>query len=85
MCFRWIKDVRVNEHFVGYYENPDIKSGTIVTIIKDSLIRMQLSLNHLRAQAYEGATNMFTKILVFLSKLRLNNRKSYRPTVKNIC
>ena len=61
MCFRWIKDLRVHEDFVGYYELPDIKSDTIVIAIKDSLIRMQLSLNDLRAQAYDGVNNMFDK------------------------
>ena len=61
MCFRWIKDLRVNEDFLGYYELPDIKNGTIVIAIKDSLIRMQLSLNDLRAQAYDGVNNMFDK------------------------
>ena len=30
MCFRWIKDLRVHEDFVGYYELPGIKSDTIV-------------------------------------------------------
>ena len=24
VCFRWIKDLRVDEDFVGYYELPDI-------------------------------------------------------------
>ena len=61
MCFRWIEDFKVHEDFIGYYELPDIKSDTIVTAIKDSLIRMQLSLNNLRAQAYDGASNMFGK------------------------
>ena len=61
MCFRWIKDLRAHEDFVGYCELPDIKSDTIVTAIKDSLIRMQLSLNDLRAQAYDRASNMFGK------------------------
>ena len=61
MCFWSIKDLRVHEDFVGYYELPGIKSDTIVTTIKDSLIRMELSLNHLRAQAYDGASNMFDK------------------------
>ena len=61
MCFRWIKDLRVNEDFLGYYELPDIKNGTIVIAIKDSLIRMQLSLNDLRAQAYDGDSKMFVK------------------------
>ena len=41
MCFRWIEDLRVHEDFVGYYELPNIKNDTIVTAIKDYLIRMQ--------------------------------------------
>ena len=61
MCFRWIEYLRVHEDFVGYYELPDIKSDTIVTTIKDYLIRMQLSLNYLRAQAYDGDSNIFGK------------------------
>ena len=61
MCVRWIKDLSVHEDFVGYYELSDIKSDTTVTAIKDSLIRMQFSLNDLRAQAYGGASNMFGK------------------------
>ena len=61
MCFRWIKDLRVHEDFIGYYELPDIKSDTIVAAIKDSLIRMQLSLNDLRAQASDGGSNMLGK------------------------
>ena len=74
MCFRWIKDLRVHGyHFVGYYELPDIKSDTIVTTVKDSLMRMQLSLNDLRAQAYDGASKFMPKILVFLFKLQLNS------------
>ena len=39
----------------------DIKSDTTVTDLKDSLIKMQLSLNDLRAQAYDEASNMFGK------------------------
>ena len=61
MCFRWIKDLRVHEDFVGYHELPGIKCDTIVTAIKDSLIRIELSLNDLRAQAYDGASNMYAK------------------------
>ena len=50
MPFRWIdEEIKVHEDFIGYYELPDIKSDTIVTCIKDSLIRMQLSLKDLCA------------------------------------
>jgi len=62
LCFRWIDEsLDVHKDFLGYYELPDIKSQTIVTAIKDSLIRMQLPLQDLRAQAYDGASNMFGK------------------------
>ena len=61
VCFRWIEDLRVHEDFVGYYELPEIKSDTIVTAIKNYLIRMELSLNGLKAQAYDGASNVFGK------------------------
>ena len=79
MCFRWIEDLRVLEDFVGYYELLDIKSDTIVTTIKDSLIKMQLSLNDLRAQAYDGLVTSLAKILVFLSKLQLHTKSVIDP------
>ena len=56
-----MEDLKVHEDFIGYYELPDIKSDTIVTAIKVSLIRMQLSLRNLRAQSYDEASNMFGK------------------------
>ena len=62
LCFRWTDELLdAHEDFLGYYEHPDIKSETIFTVIKDSLIRMQLPLQDLRAQAYDGASNMFGK------------------------
>ena len=61
LCFRWLKNLRVHEDFVGYCKPPGIKGDTIVTAIKDSLIRMQLSLNDLRAQAFGRASRMFGK------------------------
>ena len=38
-----------------------MKSDTTAIAKKDSLIRMQLSLSDLRAEAYDGASNMFGK------------------------
>ena len=61
VCLRWVKAPRVHEDFLGYFELLETKSDTIVPAIKDSLIRMQLSLNNLRAQAYDGTSNMFGK------------------------
>ena len=43
------------------YQTIFYSSYTIVTVIKDSLITMQLSLNNLKVQAYDGASNMLGK------------------------
>lgn len=62
LCIRWFDEsLDAHEDFLGYYELPDIKSETIAVMIKDALIRMQLPLQDLRAQAYDGASNMFGK------------------------
>ena len=62
ICIRWVGvSLTVNEDFVGYYEIPNIKNYTITKFIKDGLIRMQLPLQDLRAQAYDGVSNMLGK------------------------
>ena len=53
--------INTNEDFIGFYEIPNIKSDIITNAIKDGLIRMQLSMQNLRAQAYDGASNMLGK------------------------
>ena len=44
-CLRWV-DESFNEHetFLGFYEVPNIKSDTIVSAIRDILLRTQISL-----------------------------------------
>ena len=42
----------------GFYNIPNVASDTIVSAIKDSLIRLQLSLSQCRGQCYDGASNM---------------------------
>ena len=60
LCFRWV-DEHLNAHadFVGFYSIPNIASdNTIVTTIKDILIRLRLSLSKCRGQCY----NMLGKV-----------------------
>ena len=58
-CLRWVdNNLDVHEHFLGFYEIPDIKSPTIVASIKDIMIRMQLEFDKCRGQCYDGASNM---------------------------
>ena len=58
-CLRWVDNcLCAHEDFIGFYALPDIKSDTIVAVIKDVLLRLQLSLQSCRGQCYDGASNM---------------------------
>ncbi|CAB3977444.1 zinc finger MYM-type 1-like [Paramuricea clavata] len=62
LCFRWVDEqLDGHEDFLGFYNIPNIASETIVQAIKDSLIRLQLSLSQCRGQCYDGASNMLGK------------------------
>ena len=59
---RWVIDnLDVFEHFIGFYEIPDIKSSTIVSVIKDIMILFQLQFDKCRGQCYDGGSNMLVK------------------------
>ena len=44
--------------FSGFFNIPDISAETIVSAIKDVLVKLQLSLADCRGQCYDGASNM---------------------------
>ena len=54
-------EVEVHEDFLGFYEIENIKSDTIVSAIKDVLLRFNLSLDLCVGQIYDGASNMVGK------------------------
>ena len=61
-CLRWIdENLCAREDFLGYYELPNIKSDTIVVVIRDCLTRFELPIQNLRGQNYDGASNMMGK------------------------
>ena len=61
-CLRWIdENLCAKEDFLGYYELLNIKSDTIVAVIRDCLIRFELPIQNLRGQTYDGASNMMGK------------------------
>ena len=61
-CIRTVnQDLNSFEDFIGFHELENIKSDTIVHVIKDILIRMRLSLDDCRGQTYDGASNMMGK------------------------
>ena len=60
ICIRWIKssNLEVHEDVIGFYAVANISSATIVKVIKDALVRIQLGLNKCRGQCYDGASSM---------------------------
>ncbi len=48
-------DLASHEEFMGLYQVPTITSATLVSVIKDSLIRFNLSISKARGQCYDGA------------------------------
>ena len=60
-CLHWAEALNTHETFLGFYEIPNIKSSTIVSVIKYILTKYQLSLENFRGQCYDGASNMLGK------------------------
>ena len=52
------EELEAHEDFLGFYNVPDIGAETIVSAIKDVLLKLQLSLVNCRGQYYDGASNM---------------------------
>ena len=59
LCPRSLDDDLVpHEDLIGLYKVPNICADTLVSCIRDALIRMNLSMNKCRGQCYDGASNM---------------------------
>ena len=59
VCMRWVSaNFKVQEDFIGLGQVDQIDAGTLVTVIKDTFLRMNISLNKLRSQYYDGAATM---------------------------
>ena len=59
IVLRWVgTDLDVHEDFIGLYSTDSICSGPLVNIVKDVLLRLNLSIENCRGQCYDGAANM---------------------------
>lgn len=59
ICLRQVdKHLEVQEDFIGLYTIPDITANTILGVIKDTLLRLNLGFSRCRGQCYDGASNM---------------------------
>ena len=83
ICIRWVdKELEAHEDFFGVYNVPDIGAETIVSAIKDVLLKLQLSIVNCRGQCYDGVSNMMTLIkLVWQKESRTSNQRLILLTV----
>lgn len=59
VCLRWVDaGFDAHEEFIGLHHVADITSDTIVKVLKDTVLRMNLNLSMCRRQCYDGAANM---------------------------
>ena len=59
VCFRWVdSDLKPHEDFVGLHKVDKINADTLVAVLKDVVLRMNLDMHNCRGQCYDGAANM---------------------------
>lgn len=59
ICLRWIDSNLIpHEDFIGLYQIGKTNAQTITTVIKDSLIRLNLCINNCRGQCFDGCSTM---------------------------
>jgi len=59
ICIRYVdENLTPREVFIGFYEASKTTGENIAAIIKDVLVRLQLPIQFLRGQTYDGAANM---------------------------
>ena len=59
ICIRFVNDdLEPSEEFVGFYAVDDTKGSALAGCVKDVLLHLQLPIENLRGQTYDGASNM---------------------------
>ena len=59
IVLRWVDEtLTVHEEFIGLYAVETIQASTLVSVLKDCLLRINLSLSKVRGQCFDGASNM---------------------------
>jgi hypothetical protein len=62
-CVRYVtEDYEVTEDFLGLYSISSSAGSAVSDAIRDALVRLQLPIEFLRAQMYDGASNMSGKL-----------------------
>ena len=59
LFIRWVSDdFQVHEEFLGLYHVASIDAATLTSVIHDIFMRLNLSIERLRGQCYDGASTM---------------------------
>ena len=59
LCIRHVDQfLNIHDDFIGLYATAKTDAETLTTVVKDALCRLCLPLSNLRAQCYDGASNM---------------------------
>lgn len=59
ICFRRVDEqFEVHEDFVGLYQVDSIQSSSIIQVLKDTILRLNLAMSNGRGQCYDLASNM---------------------------
>ena len=59
ICMRWVdNELQPQLRYLGLYKVNNIQLNTIVGILNDILLRINLTLSNCRGQCYDGASNM---------------------------
>ena len=80
--FRWVdKGFNTHEDFIGNYSVDNIKADTLVTVLKDVLIRLNIPLSNARGQCYDSAKNMYGIKNRVSNKILSENSKAFSHVV----
>ena len=75
LCLRWVDDdLNLHKDFIDLQSVPNIAADTLVAVIRDVLIRMNLSITNCRGQCYDGESNTVGAKSVVATQI-----KNYEP------
>ena len=77
VCFRWIdKNMEAHEDFVGLHPLSRTTADSIVQVLKDVLLRMNLDVKDSHGQCYDGAATISGKASGVAAQFKLENEKT---------
>ena len=55
----WVDDsLSVHEEFIGLHEVENVEANTLMSVIEDTLLCANLSIQKIRGQCYDGSSNV---------------------------